>query len=71
MQQQNKREDLVTLACLHTAAEYLFGINTRKFPGGWKVFNEKNPSFRSTLEEDVWQEEEQNTASVTWTYVNL
>lgn len=32
-------------------------INKRKLPGGWKVLNEKNPSFKSTLEDDVlWEE---------------
>lgn len=41
----------------HAEAEYLFLINKRKFPGVWKVFNEKNPSAKNTLEGDASQAE--------------
>lgn len=41
----------------HAEAEYLFLINERKFPGGWEVFNEKNPSSKNTLGDDASQEQ--------------
>lgn len=37
-------------------------INMRKFPGEWKVFNEKNPSFKSTLEDNGREKEEKSNS---------
>lgn len=53
----NKKPGNIGLSIGHAEAEYLFLINERKFPGGWKVFNEKNPSSKNTLGDDASQEQ--------------